>query len=227
MSSTRKAMKKPKGRLHRLLLNPSFPLTFLLRNLLTLQAEPGWAKLPSRLRRASLSRLLAERSLFFLEVCKWRLARNHADLGNLQSRSECSGDPGPPPGYCSHCGACCEIASGLPDFPLTDEIPDSWMEAFGEGLGRGHRFCAFLLEERPLGRSLCAIHRWRPNPCRDFEQDECEYLMQHQGFFPPLRDRRISVARRWLFRLIDAGKLPRRRADFPAKSPKLLKFHGV
>ena len=90
-------MKKPKGRLHRLVLNPSFPLAFLLRNLLTLQTEPGWAKLPSRLRRASLSRLIAERSLFFLEVCKWRLARNHSDLGNLQSRSECSGDSGPPP----------------------------------------------------------------------------------------------------------------------------------
>lgn len=227
MSSTRKAMKGPKGRLHRVLLDPFFPMAFVLRNLANLQTELGWAKLPYRLKKACFARVIAERALFFLEIRKWRLAKNDPGLERWEDRRPWLGGPEAFPGYCTHCGACCEIASGLRDFPHTDGIPESWKEVFGEGLGRGHRFCAFLLEEKPRGKSHCAIHPWRPNPCRAFERDECEYLTEHQGLFQPWCDGRRSVARRWLLHLIDGAKLPRRRPDFPAKRPKLFKLHGI
>ncbi len=110
-----------------------------------------------------------------------------------------------PSGYCSHCGGCCEIASGFPDFPPETGIPQRWQRIFGDGLGKGHRFCAFLWELDASGQSLCAIHPWRSNPCRTFEEDECEFFMKDletNAFFPP---EVFSVACRRLSRLINRG----------------------
>lgn len=227
MSTTHKAMRKPKGRLHRLLLDSFFPLTFLLRNLATLQTEAAFKRLPHGVRKTRFQQVIAERSLFFREIQKWRFSRRPAGPETREHRGETCVAVGQPSEYCTHCGGCCEISSGLQDFSLTEGIPASWLEVFGEGLGRGHHFCAFLLEERAFRRSLCAIHLWRPNPCRAFEQDECEYLMQDQAFSPPWSDERLSVARRRLVHLIDGRKLPGRCTDFPAKRPKFLKFYGV
>jgi hypothetical protein len=154
-----------------------FPTRFLARNLEILTAEPGWQRLPARLRTASILRLLLERSRFFLEVKAWREAR-----GPLPAASPIPTEPViasqglDMASYCDHCGTCCEIASGLPEFPDAVSIPSRWQHIFGQGLGRWHRFCPFLWEDRSAGHSLCAIHPWRPLACRAFEQDECYFL---------------------------------------------------
>jgi len=105
--------------------------------------------------------------------------------------------------YCSHCGGCCEIASGFPDFPLESALPLRWQRLFGDGLGKGHRVCAFLWELNASGMSLCAIHPWRSNPCRIFEEAECAYFMKDLEGHPPFRGQDISMTCQRLSRLVN------------------------
>lgn len=159
--------------------DPFFPITFLIRNFIVLQGE--WQKnpLPFRQRKAQMSRVFSERIHFFLETRK--RGEHHRDRNSekllLPQKETLLADH-----YCTHCGGCCEIASGLPEFPPEVPLPQSWREIFGNGLGQGHRFCPFLWEIRGTGRSLCAIHPWRPLPCRTFEREECEYLRKDTDF---------------------------------------------
>jgi hypothetical protein len=152
--------------------DPFFPWTFFVANLLTLSREKRWQGLSARVRNLYYWHLLLERSRFFLEVKSW--IGKQGSWVPMQAPSlvehESIGI------YCDHCGHCCEIASGLDAFPDDVEIPRHWQWIFGTGLGRGHRFCPFLWEFRKTGRSLCAIHAWRPTACRMFERDECLYL---------------------------------------------------
>ena len=182
--------------------NPYFPLSFFVRNMLALQGEPAWRCVAPRIWKGHLHRMLEERSRIFLEVSKWRLQK----LGKEGSPPEAA----PPSleslersGYCSHCGGCCEIASGFPDFPGETAIPLRWQSIFGDGLGKGHRFCAFLWEINASGRSICAIHPWRSNPCRAFEEAECAYFRNDLEEHPLFRSQDFSMACQRLSRLID------------------------
>lgn len=158
------------------LVDPCFPFTFLLRNLMVLNTEPNWRRLPAKAQRLALLRLLQERSAIFCQVRDWfQQKTNGPEPGEaFLVRPENKADHF---SYCTHCGGCCEIASGWPDFPAGVEIPSAWINLFGAGLGPYHRFCPFLWEVDGEGLSLCAIHAWRPNPCRLFAEDECRFLM--------------------------------------------------
>ena len=184
--------------------NPGFPLSFFVRNMLAMQREPRWRHLSPRIWRNHLRRMLEERSRIFLEVCRWRSDKQQREGGQtpalLPSLETLEGS-----GYCSHCGGCCEIASGFPDFPPETAIPVRWQRIFGDGLGRGHRFCAFLWELNASGRSLCAIHPWRSNPCRVFEKEECDYFMKDLETNPLFDPKAFSVACRRLSHLINRG----------------------
>ncbi len=151
--------------------SPCFPRVFVASNLHALASEPRWQRLPIRLRKVASLRLLLERSRFFLELAAWR--RRQSALSEPSGLSHTANTE--TFAYCDHCGACCEIASGLAEFPAGTPFPARWRSLFGAGLGRWHRFCPFLWEQPPMG-SQCAIHPWRPLPCRAFEQDECDYL---------------------------------------------------
>ena len=193
-------------RMRRGMRDPNFPLTFFLRNLSRLLLEPAWERRPLRLRETDALRMLAERCEILAQVrTSLRQWRPHAP-------------PKPedvvraPSNYCDHCGFCCEIASGLDDFPPESLLPASWRHIFGQGLGRGHRFCAFLWEYRKTGRSFCSVHPWRSRACRVFEEEECIYLKEDPGFNASAERTRLVKTLRWLMRLLNGRKASLSRA---------------
>lgn len=179
-----------------------FPLGFFIRNMLTLQGEPGWQHVSPRVWRGCLHRMLEERCRIFLEVYQWRSRKQRKEHSPTQALP-LSLETLDQSGYCSHCGGCCEIASGFPDFPREKALPLRWQKIFGDGLGKGHRFCAFLWESDASGLSVCAIHFWRSNPCRTFAEDECAYLTNDLTAHPPYRPHDFSMACHRLARLIN------------------------
>jgi hypothetical protein len=174
----------------------SFPYSYLLRNIQVLESESAWRSLPPRLRREALAKLVDERCAIFRELRNWVSPSSSPDERSATIEPKFTKDE-----YCDHCGQCCEIASGMGVFPDPRSIPDHWQETFRRGLGRYHRFCAFLQEGHRQGTSRCGIHPWRPIPCRIFEQEECDYLKSDPGF-RSVNDNRLGPARRRLSRLM-------------------------
>ncbi len=191
-------------RLRRGIRDPNFPMTFFLRNLSRLRMEPAWSHRSNRRQGADAVRMLAERCTILDEV---RVLMR-------ESSPQEGTKPGDivrmPAGYCDHCGFCCEIASGLPEFPPDSLLPPSWRRIFGSGLGQGHRFCAFLWEHRRSGRSFCSVHPWRSSACRVFEEEECAYMKEDPGFKASAERGRLVKTLRWLMRLLNGRKLPLR-----------------
>ncbi|MFP5212787.1 MAG: hypothetical protein ACLGPL_05355 [Acidobacteriota bacterium] len=184
--------------------DPLFPVTYFIRNTTVLMAEPGWAQLEPLAQADTLLDLLWERSRIFLEVREW-LTGHEEGRQVITSCRENLEKPYHPIGYCNHCGGCCEIASGMPDFPSDSVVPDRWRMIFGMGLGRGHRFCAFLWENGRVGGSLCSIHPWRSKPCRIFEQEECDFFKEDPNFGNLLNEHALMDACHRLVHLIDRG----------------------
>jgi hypothetical protein len=184
--------------------HPLFPITYFVRNMLTLQNEAWWRQASWRVQRSRLLRMLEERARIFLEVKKWIGERKGEESWRDQIKAVHKG-PSLLSNYCTHCGGCCEIASGFPDFPPGAAIPPRWQRIFGDGLGKGHRFCAFLWELPTSGLSLCAIHPWRSNPCRVFEKEECEFFMKDLETNALFAPKAFSVACRRLSHLINRG----------------------
>ncbi len=179
-----------------------FPLTFFCRNMVMLTDDPRWRRRPVRIRRLLLERLLVERCLFFRSL---HGVYQRSRKGTGRAAGPYYQGESPAGGYCDNCGGCCEIASGYPQFPPAAELDGAWRKRFADGLGRGHLFCPFLLEVRWRGRSLCAIHPWRPIPCRLFERDECERL-KADAHFQDLSRRCLEMKSfRWIPRFIGGG----------------------
>jgi hypothetical protein len=189
------------------LMDPLFPTTFFIRNMRALENEPGWNRLPFRFRRNRLLGMLDERASFFLEIKQRLNGRYQGSPSSVDLFDAPSVEGGAklcdPSEYCTHCGGCCEIAGGLPDFPEFAAIPAQWLRAFGNGLGRGHRFCPFLWEVEGSGNSLCAVHSCRPNPCRMFERDECEFLRRDPAYIDLSHPDELLKGFRSLLRLIN------------------------
>lgn len=177
--------------------DPNFPMTFFLRNLSRLKLEKVWSHRPLRIQGADTMRLLGERCEILSEV------RVRMRESNPRNGAKPEDIVRVPAGYCDHCGFCCEIASGLPDFPPESCLPETWRRIFGQGLGRGHRFCAFLWEVKRSGKSLCSVHPWRSRPCRVFEEEECAYMKEDPGFLSSAHRGRLVKTLRWLMRLLD------------------------
>jgi hypothetical protein len=109
----------------RSLAHPSFPLTFLIRNFDSLEREGFWKDRPFRVRKKLAQRLLQERAACFAEL-----------LAAMKPKPDMAASwgfaPEPSPGeYCTHCGGCCEIASGLPDFPRDAPVSRRWKRLSG------------------------------------------------------------------------------------------------
>jgi hypothetical protein len=203
------------------LCDPSFPLFFILRNINWLQRETWWKALSPRARRVNAARIIRERIAIFRQVKEWKKDRS-------DPRQTCRADSGTPkpPIYCNKCGLCCEVASGMPDFPSSCELPIEWRDIFGNGLGRGHRFCPFLWEDNFSG-SLCSVYPWRSNPCRLFGSEECDFFSKSPEPGEISSEKHLLLMRRWLANLINTGKLPLPSAYVAAKRPELLKLDRI
>ena len=202
----KKRKRKPASvSIRRLAMDDFFPISFFLTNTLELEKENWWKRLSPRMRRLRLMQMLRERVAIVMEVKRWTLSYRQSSRSPEPRILEDSLQLSEIAGYCTHCGMCCEMASGLPDFPPQTEIPEQWRRLFGDGLGKGHRFCPFLWESKAPGGSLCAIHPWRSYPCRIFERDDCEFVRRDPDF-KELSHRRAELmkARRRLFHLVNA-----------------------
>ena len=209
------------NRIVRILCDPGFPLYYVLRNLGWLKREKWWTTLSLRSRRVRALRIVAERISMFNEVKKWRKNRETAQISLLNS-SDMNG-----PTYCNKCGLCCEVASGMPDFPMPGALPGRWREIFANGLGKGHRFCPFLWEDNGSGGGLCAIYPFRSNPCRLFGSEECDFFWRSPEPIELSSAREILLIGRWLVKLVNPRKLPLTCTDTTAKRPKLLELDRV
>jgi Fe-S-cluster containining protein len=204
------------------LCDPDFPLYFVLRNLGWLKSEKWWNDLSPRARRAHTIRILLERIAIFNEVKGWRKKGNGlapTPAAEIQSAKA--------PGYCNKCGLCCEVASGMADFPRPGKLPERWRQIFSNGLGQGHRFCPFLWEDNGTGGSMCSIYPYRSNPCRLFGFEECDFFWTSPEPDDVSNETKLFLAGRWLAGLIDSRKLPLAAADIAAKRPKFLKLDRI
>ncbi len=203
------------------LCDPGFPLYYVLRNLGWLNRERWWKALSLRAKRANAFRIVRERIAIFYEVKNWRKNQNAGRTPSLNT-----GDMNAP-GYCNKCGLCCEVASGMPDFPAPEALPGRWREVFANGLGRGHRFCPFLWEDNGSGGGLCSIYPLRSNPCRLFGLEECDFFWKSPEPDYLSSSRKILLIGRWLTRPVYPRKPPQTFTRATGKRTKLLEFNRV
>ena len=213
-----------------------FPLYYVLRNFGWLRLEQWWTALSPRARRNLALRIVSERIAIFNEVknCRKKLKEaaqiplpNHFEVSANHFEISTNHFEISAPAYCNKCGLCCEVASGMPDFPSPGALPGRWREFFANGLGRGHRFCPFLWEDNSSGGSLCAIYPLRSNPCRLFGSEECDFFWKSKEPHYLSSARKILLVGRWLVKLVNACKLPPAAAGVTGKRPKFLKFDRV
>jgi hypothetical protein len=195
---------------------PGFPLYYVIRNLGWLKRETWWTTLSPRARGVRALRIVRERIAIFNEVKNWRKNKGSAQMSILKVADMNA------PEYCNKCGLCCEVASGMPDFPAPGALPGRWREIFANGLGRGHRFCPFLWEDNGSGGGLCSIYSLRSNPCRLFGSEECDFLWRSPEPDELSSGRKILLIGLWLIKLVNTRKLPLVRTDTTAKDPKFL-----
>ncbi|MDR3567011.1 MAG: YkgJ family cysteine cluster protein [Syntrophobacteraceae bacterium] len=177
----------------KLLCRSGFPLYYMLRNLGWLNLEGWWASKSVRAKKVMAIRMLGQRASVFQEVINWKQIRQEAPSPVLDSK-----DNAVVPDYCNKCGLCCEVASGMADFPVPEAVPAGWGEFFGNGLGKGHRFCPFLWEDNATSGGLCSIYSLRSNPCRLFGIEECEFFWKSSEPGELSNGRKILKIGRWL-----------------------------
>ena len=159
------------------LADPFFPLSKLRKlNAEKLTAEPGFVDLP----KESLARMTAEHLLrwagIFLSIRQELERLNESGLVSTITMSDTPQEVFPQTGWCNHCGGCCEIRGGPPEFTASFELPSRWQLYFrGDGC-RLQRFCPFLFEYFATAKFFCSIYRIKPKCCWEFDREECEFL---------------------------------------------------
>ena len=128
----------------------------------------------------STARIVVEHLLEWAEIflsIREDLERLHQKgLISITSQSGTSLEGLPNTGYCDHCGGCCEIRGGPPEFAASFELPGSWSFYFrGDGC-KSQRFCPFLFEYFASSRFFCSIYLIKPKCCWEFGREECEFL---------------------------------------------------
>ncbi|MCX7823713.1 MAG: hypothetical protein N2260_09780 [Syntrophobacterales bacterium] len=158
--------------IRRFIMNPYFPLTFWVLNILELEGRGIFDHRSPLWIRGFLYHHLKVRLSCFAAIYR----RLHPVLISSITKNFSINEIGN--GYCDHCGQCCFFFGGLGEFPEPWPFPNRWKRFFTDGLGRHHLFCAFLWEWRHSGKSICSIYKWRPLVCDLFGEDECRYYLE-------------------------------------------------
>ena len=159
--------------------NPYFPLSKLRKlNFEEFAAECKRSDFSQR----DVERIVADHLLKWAEI----FLSIRQDLKALENRlhlppvnSGTSADaPLSTDGWCSHCGSCCEIRGGPPEFTGSFEVPQRWLVYFcGDGCTY-QRFCPFLCEYFCSGKFFCSVYHIKPRCCWEFDRDECDFLQK-------------------------------------------------
>jgi len=159
--------------------DPYFPCSKLRKlNVEEFSREPGFADFSE----AILARISAEHLLRWAEI----FLSIRQDLKNLNDLSEISTmrlldsreQSLPEAIWCAHCGGCCEIRGGIPEFRGNSRLPGLWYVYFrGDGC-EYQRFCPFLFEYLATAKFFCAIYEIKPRCCWEFDREECEFLQK-------------------------------------------------
>ena len=159
--------------------DPYFPLSKLRKlNVEQFVLEPKFADLTENV----LAKILAEHLLKWTKI----FVSIREDLAKLDRDGQVfgmgfTGSPSenlPEAGWCNHCGGCCEIRGGPPEFTGSFAAPDHW-HAYFRGDGCEHqRFCPFLFEYYASGKFFCSIYQVKPKCCWTFDRDECDFLQR-------------------------------------------------
>lgn len=159
------------------LADPYFPLSKLRKlNAEKFAAEPGSVNLSQE----SLTGIVAEHLLNWAEIflsIREELERfSERGLVCTTGLPVTAQEVFPETGWCEHCGGCCEIRGGPPEFTASFKLPISWQHYFrGDGC-KSQRFCPFLFEYFATGKYFCSIYRIKPKCCWEFDREECEFL---------------------------------------------------
>ena len=161
------------------LTDPYFPLTKLEKlNVQELGKEPGLNDLSEE----SLARIAAEHLLEWAKIFQSiRLALRSLNKDGQVSSMSLKGFPEetiPQTGSCNHCGCCCEIRGGPPEFTGSVEPPGEWLGYFRGDCTGFQRFCPFLFEYFAMGKFFCSIYLIKPKCCWEFDQEECDFLQK-------------------------------------------------
>ena len=161
----------------RALADPYFPISKLRKlNAEEFATEPGFVNLSQE----SLTGIVAEHLLKWAEI----FLSIQEELERFNQNGLVSGmrlpvspqEVFPETGWCEHCGGCCEIRGGPPEFTASFELPGSWQLYFrGDGC-KSQRFCPFLFEYFATDRYFCSIYWIKPKCCWEFDREECEFL---------------------------------------------------
>ena len=161
----------------RALTDPYFPFGKLLKlNAEEFSTEPDFVNLSQE----CLTEIVAEHLLKWAEIfLSIREELERLNKTSMVSNIRLPSTPQeifPETGWCEHCGGCCEIRGGPPEFTSSTELPASWQLYFrGDGC-KSQRFCPFLFEYFATGRYFCSIYRIKPKCCWEFDREECEFL---------------------------------------------------
>jgi hypothetical protein len=161
------------------LADPYFPLTMQRRlNGVEFVREPQFGNLTDSRLTTIMGESLLERAEIFLSI-REDLGQFNTDSQVLDMRLKGSPQEALPEGVrCNHCGGCCEIRGGSPQFTRPFRPPDHWLVYFqGDGLDH-QRFCPFLFEYFATAKYFCAIYNVKPRGCWEFDREECEFLQK-------------------------------------------------
>ena len=159
--------------------DPYFPLTKLLKlNVEEFVREPWLKELSEEyLGRIAINHLL-EWAKIFLSI--------RLDLGRLNKYGQVSSmklqgsakETIPTTTLCNHCGCCCEIRGGPPEFTCSIGLPSQWTVYFSVHGCKYQRFCPFLFEYFASGRFFCSIYQIKAQCCWEFDREECDFLQK-------------------------------------------------
>jgi hypothetical protein len=182
--------------LARALADPYFPLSKLRKlNVEKMAVERGFVDLPGKV----LAKLTAEHLLkwagIFLSIRKELESLNESVMVSSITMSGTPQEVLPETGWCDHCGGCCEIRGGPPEFTTSFELPRRWQLYFrGDGC-KLQRFCPFLFEYFATAKFFCSIYQIKPKCCWEFDREECEFLRtdvaREQAAIASGRDRKV------------------------------------